>query len=177
MANIYGTSGNDDLAGTPENDQIYSYEGDDTLIAGLGKDYLVGGDGNDIQAITKKRPQTNDGLNNDDPCSPGVKPKKILSLLSLECLHSYNFLGDQICLRVSDNNVWCSPSLMIPPECDSLNRWQQKFNQSITVELFTGTRSLGSDNIDANSTSTSSQFNKVRPANYILTYQLLDDPD
>ncbi len=177
MANIYGTSGNEDLAETPANDKIYGYEGDDTLIAGPGKDYLVGGDGNDIQSISKKRPQTNDGLNNDDPCPPEVEPTKVLVLKSFECLHSYAGGGDPICLRVNDTNFWCSPSPMSPPQSYSPLPGNVNFNENITVELFTGNMSLGSDTIDANSTSTSYRFDSVYPADYILTYYVLNHSD
>ena len=177
MANIYGTSGNDDLAGTSENDQIYGYEGDDTLIGGPGKDYLVGGGCNDIQAISKELPQTNDGLNNDDPRFPEFDPTKVLVLSSLACNHSYAVGGDQICLRVNDINVWCSLSPMNPPESYPLPPQYKNFNVNITVELFTGNTSLGSDTIDANSTSTSYQFDTVYPADYILTYYVLNHSD
>ena len=56
MANILGTSGDDELAGTPTGDQIYGYAGDDilrgnagndSLYGGAGDNTLYGGDGND----------------------------------------------------------------------------------------------------------------------------------
>ena len=56
MANILGTSGDDELAGTPTGDQIYGYAGNDilrgnagndSLYGGAGDNTLYGGDGND----------------------------------------------------------------------------------------------------------------------------------
>ena len=46
MANILGTSGDDELTGTPAGDQIYGYAGDDILRGNAGNDSLYGGAGN-----------------------------------------------------------------------------------------------------------------------------------
>ena len=46
MANILGTSGDDELTGTPVGDQIYGYAGDDILRGNAGNDSLYGGAGN-----------------------------------------------------------------------------------------------------------------------------------
>ncbi|WP_374108490.1 calcium-binding protein, partial [Nostoc sp. XA010] len=51
MANILGTSNNDNLVGTSENDTISGLNGDDTLNGGLGADTLIGGDGNDTYTV------------------------------------------------------------------------------------------------------------------------------
>ncbi len=48
MADIYGTSGNDNLSGTEGFDQIYGLAGDDQISGGGGDDVLEGGPGNDI---------------------------------------------------------------------------------------------------------------------------------
>jgi len=45
MANILGTSGDDELTGTPAGDQIYGYAGDDILRGNAGNDSLYGGAG------------------------------------------------------------------------------------------------------------------------------------
>jgi Ca2+-binding RTX toxin-like protein len=58
MANIYGTSGADNLTGTALNDNLYGYApggagldtGDDTLTSNAGNDRLFGGGGNDTLA-------------------------------------------------------------------------------------------------------------------------------
>ncbi len=51
MANIFGTSNNDNLVGTPENDTISGFDGNDTLNGGLGADTLIGDDGNDTYTV------------------------------------------------------------------------------------------------------------------------------
>ena len=48
MADIYGTSGDDNLNGTSDTDNIIGYEGNDTLQGGEGNDYLDGGQGDDV---------------------------------------------------------------------------------------------------------------------------------
>jgi len=48
MAEIIGTSGDDELVGTVDDDTIYGGAGDDTLSAGAGDDFLYGEDGNDL---------------------------------------------------------------------------------------------------------------------------------
>jgi len=47
MANITGTTGNDNLVGTAGNDTINGLAGNDLLDGGAGNDSLTGGDGND----------------------------------------------------------------------------------------------------------------------------------
>jgi Ca2+-binding RTX toxin-like protein len=47
MANIVGTSGNDNLVGTSSNDTLSGLAGNDVLDAGLGNDVMDGGAGND----------------------------------------------------------------------------------------------------------------------------------
>lgn len=52
MADIIGTSGNDELTGSSSADTIYGLNGDDNLNGGLGADQIFGGTGNDLIHFT-----------------------------------------------------------------------------------------------------------------------------
>ena len=115
------------------------------------------------------------GIKNYDLHIHGPSPDKVLVLKSLVCNSTLagGSQTDQISLRVDNKTVGNSPFPMNAGDDHPFpSSFEEAFHQTVTVELFAEEMKLGSQFIMDESGTSQLSFDRVHPANYILTYEV-----